>query len=195
MCSWWTFEALLDTCAIIDAMGQLFTVRQATIDDAQTLAAFASRTFHEAFADFVPTDSMNQYLATSFNAVQVTTDLSDTDSVFLLAVTSEGQLAGYARLFFGKSLPEVQGANPVKLWRLYTACEWQGKGVGKALLTEALQVARKQDGQTLWLTVNQGNKNAIAFYQKHGFRETGRAIFKLGKEIHQDFIMERDIDI
>ncbi len=45
----------------------------------------------------------------------------------------------------------------------------QGKGYGKALLTEFTQQAKKLACTELWLEVRQSNHNAISLYQQAGY--------------------------
>lgn len=52
--------------------------------------------------------------------------------------------------------------------------EWQGKGVGSALLVAVIDLAEKWMGITrLELTVFADNAHAIALYRKHGFEQEG----------------------
>lgn len=55
--------------------------------------------------------------------------------------------------------------------------DWQGRGVGKALLAAMIDVAdRWMDLRRLQLTVLAGNHRAISLYRSHGFQEEGRYI-------------------
>ena len=47
-------------------------------------------------------------------------------------------------------------------------------GVGAALLLAALKDAQAQGAARVFLEVRESNAAAIAFYRKHGFRQTGR---------------------
>jgi ribosomal protein S18 acetylase RimI-like enzyme len=167
-----------------------FLVRVAQPSDAPNLATLARRTFYEAFASTVAEDSMQKYLVSSFAPEQVASEIADPDTVFLLA-DSDGVLLGYSKLHFGAPMPEVQGTSPVKLWRLYTLATNQSTGVGKALVTASVTHATTRGGKTLWLTVNNGNHRAIAFYERNGFVTTGETTFDLGGETHYDFLMEK----
>lgn len=45
----------------------------------------------------------------------------------------------------------------------------EGKGIGTALLNEAVAIARKNRCRRLWLITTNDNVDAIRFYQKRGF--------------------------
>lgn len=69
------------------------------------------------------------------------------------------------------------------LTRLGVAEDWQGKGVGTRLLTEAL-VAMVQAGIT-WVTLNTQTDNwrARRLYERYGFRSAGQAVPLLWKDL------------
>lgn len=54
--------------------------------------------------------------------------------------------------------------------------EWRGRGVGSALLPEAIELARERGLHKLSLGVFAHNRAAIALYRKFGFAEEGRRI-------------------
>lgn len=51
--------------------------------------------------------------------------------------------------------------------------EFQNKGIGTAVFTELIEES-KQSGVPIVLEVHEVNKNAINFYKKLGFKETGQ---------------------
>ena len=60
------------------------------------------------------------------------------------------------------------------IWGMYVAPESRGQGVGKALLLEALALARSIDQlQQVNLSVNAANLPAIRLYESVGFKEFG----------------------
>jgi L-phenylalanine/L-methionine N-acetyltransferase len=52
--------------------------------------------------------------------------------------------------------------------------EWRGRGVGSALLQEALRWARSVGVEKVSLTVYEHNTRAVALYRKFGFVDEGR---------------------
>jgi len=45
----------------------------------------------------------------------------------------------------------------------------------------------------IWLGVWDQNIKAIAFYNRMGFKEVGRHLFKMGEELQNDLIMKKFI--
>jgi len=56
---------------------------------------------------------------------------------------------------------------------VYVAEEFLGKGVGKLLLAELIQLAKKQKYHTMIGVIDSENKGSIAFHQKYGFETVG----------------------
>src|SRR6266436_8870933 len=54
------------------------------------------------------------------------------------------------------------------------APEWRGRGVGSALMAEAIAWARAHGVEKLALSVYPDNQRALALYAKFGFVEEGR---------------------
>ena len=65
--------------------------------------------------------------------------------------------------------------NTGEIVALYVLKEYQGYGIGKALLKAA---AERLDGKSITLFVLKGNENAMAFYKHMGFEFTGKEIYQ-----------------
>ena len=73
--------------------------------------------------------------------------------------------------------------------------DWRGRGVGTALLEEALRGSATRF-EIVELRVLGINERAIRLYQKYGFREFGRQprSFKRGDRYLEDVLMWRPVD-
>jgi len=87
----------------------------------------------------------------------------------------------------------VQGESPIELLRLYVMAQWQGHGVGFALMRRALDFARSSVYKTVWLGVWERNFKAQEFYRRWGFISVGQHDFILGTVRQVDWIMARSI--
>jgi GNAT superfamily N-acetyltransferase len=94
------------------------------------------------------------------------------------------QLVGFAHT-------SLDGAD-CKLDKLYVHPDRQRQGIGSTLLATVLDWAHAQHARRLWLQVNRGNAQAIAAYQKQGFRIAESRIFDIGNGfVMDDHVMER----
>jgi ribosomal protein S18 acetylase RimI-like enzyme len=61
---------------------------------------------------------------------------------------------------------------------LHVNSEYQGNGLGKALLLQALEYcSKKSNSQSVYLLVNRSNKNAQDFYLKHGAKNIKASVW------------------
>ncbi len=130
-------------------------VRRATPDDAPDVARLL-HDFNTEFDDFTPgVEVLTQ------NARQM---LADGDMVVLL--TGEGP-DGLAELRFRKSVWTVK--LDAYLEELYVVPARRGRGIGRALLREAMEVARAEGAGHMDLGTSQDDTAAIALYESEGF--------------------------
>ena len=168
------------------------SLRRASPADADLLAELGARTFSETFAHLNTPEDLDAYLSGAFTTAHLADELADADSTFWLAEV-EGEAAGYAKLRAGEAPPCVAGERPVELARLYVLRKWLGAGVGRALMRECVEEARRRGHRTMWLGVWERNERAQAFYRKWGFRHVGEHVFHLGSDAQTDWLMEREL--
>ncbi|HEX2534323.1 MAG TPA: GNAT family N-acetyltransferase [Chitinophagaceae bacterium] len=167
-------------------------IRPATITDLPVLRTLGIRTFRDTYAPYNDPQDMRNYLQESFAEDQLTAEFEDPDTRFFL-ILADKIPAGYTRLRWGGPPTDPEAPSMLEIVRFYSAQEFHGHGVGQALMEFCLQFARDHGARALWLDVWQENKKAIRFYQKWGFQIIGTHFFILGKDVQDDYIMERKI--
>jgi len=85
--------------------------------------------------------------------------------IFLVAEPG-GEVAGFV-------LGRVT-ANEAEILNIAVDRSRRREGVASKLLTSALELFCEQDATRVFLEVRESNAAAIAFYEKHGFHQTGR---------------------
>jgi ribosomal-protein-alanine N-acetyltransferase len=87
-----------------------------------------------------------------------------------LIAETDGRVAGFAviRLLICGEYGEAE------LESIVVASAWQGRGLGRALMSSALDRVRSLGVHRLDLEVRASNREAIRLYQKAGIAETGR---------------------
>ncbi len=78
-----------------------------------------------------------------------------------------------------------------ELRRIYLLHRYQGLGIGRALMQQAIDAAKDQGYQRLTLGVYGKNQEALRFYQKSGFREIGERTFSVGSTVCHDYVLAR----
>ena len=78
----------------------------------------------------------------------------------------------------------MTAAPKIELRQLYVLKLWQGTGVAAALMDWALQLARADNWDDMYLSVFSENARAQRFYARYGFQEVGQVKFMVGN--HED---------
>ncbi|PYF83181.1 ribosomal protein S18 acetylase RimI-like enzyme [Marinomonas alcarazii] len=93
--------------------------------------------------------------------------ITSSGSALFVAKQEEGELLGYALLHLR------QGTHLARLYSLAVSPEARGLGIGKLLIEACEKKALKKGKMLLRLEVSDVNHNAIALYQKMGYKEFG----------------------
>lgn len=169
-------------------------IRLATGEDAAELARVGWQAFEEAFGEHPKNhpDDMRLYREEYFSAERIAADLCCIDTVYLIAELA-GEFAGYAKIKFDSREDCIADGKTLELCRLYALDKFIGKGVGRALMLEYLDTARRNGCQICWLGVWEFNFRAQEFYRKFGFEKCGEHVFQLGNDPQIDWVMQRKI--
>lgn len=167
-------------------------IKKCNIVDLQTLQEISIETFYDAFKDQNSPESMNAYLESAFNLNQLEKELTNISSQFYFVIF-HNEIVGYLKLNTGDAQSEKMGDESLEIERIYLKSKVQKNGLGKLLINKAIEIARESNKQNIWLGVWEKNDNAIAFYQKMGFIQTGTHSFYMGDEEQLDFIMTKTL--
>lgn len=126
-------------------------IRKARASDVDELAAIENAVF--------PGDRVSRR---SFRA------LIDRETAEVLVAEGDGLLAGYAIVLLRK------GSGVARLYSIAAAPGHAGRGVGRALLEAAEDIAFRHERMMLRLEVREDNQRAIGVYEKAGYRRFGR---------------------
>lgn len=90
---------------------------------------------------------------------------------FILGAYRLGELIGMVGLFRER---REKARHKATIWGVYVPSEWQGRGVGRALLTEAIRLAWMIPGlERLSISFVAGNERAGNLYASLGFKSYG----------------------
>lgn len=172
-------------------------VAGAVPDDLAELADVAARTFPLACPPSATTENVAAFIAENLSAARFAGYLTDPDRAVLLA-RDGGRAVGYAMLIRGvpddEDVQRAVTAHPAaELSKMYVLPDAHGAGASSALMTAALESARRSGAACVWLGVNQLNARAQRFYAKHGFAVTGTKMFRLGSAVEHDYVMVRPL--
>jgi GNAT superfamily N-acetyltransferase len=170
-------------------MKRKITFRRVTVADTSTIVQIGAETFKAAFGPHHTAKDMAAYLEVNFNNAVIQSLIEDVSHHFLLGYEGN-KVIGYAMLREGPQPEFVTGSNPIELVRFYVTPDVIGLGYGSELMRVCLEEALTMGHSTVWLSVWQKNNHAIRFYEKWGFRIVGNAIYVIGDDVTDDFIMQ-----
>ena len=169
------------------------SLAKANAPTAAQLADLGRQTFQATFAATNTAADMVAYLAENFGPEIQLAELQDRENTFLLA-HMQNELVGYTKLRDNSTLGLPEGQQPtgrLEVERLYVRDDWQGTGLGAALMRGILALAEQLHCSAVVLGVWEKNERARAFYQRFGFREIGQHDFQLGQDVQTDLILRK----
>lgn len=131
--------------------GLRFKIRQATMDDVETLMAIEKQV----------------YLGTPWNRAAFASDLARSRDRLYLLVNHDGQDVAYV----GSSVNWFQ--YDMHVTNIGVIPEFQDMGLGTLMMSELKTVAKENDIKTMSLEVRRSNEGAQRLYKRFGFFSTG----------------------
>ena len=150
-------------------------------------------TFTETFGHLYPPADLAAYLDTAYAAERLQAEVTDPWNFWRVVLDGSGAPVAYlecvpAHLPHPEVRPEAHG----EIERIYVLSSQQGKGVGRKLMTIALDYLDERYGQEpQWLGVWSQNHRAQALYRSYGFDKIGEYEFPVGETRDHEFIFCR----
>lgn len=118
-------------------------------------------------------------------------ELLDGDIVTLVAESNQ-VLQGFVQVRWNVRPPAADWMRrSVELRRHYVRVRYRGAGVAAGLLESAIELARVKDATGVWLKVGKESRQAVGFYQKHGFQIAGSSMAMEGTRCRERWVMHR----
>ncbi|KKE78247.1 GNAT family N-acetyltransferase [Bacilli bacterium] len=168
-------------------------INECTMKDVTELQKISYNTFYETFSPMNSEENMKTYMEGAFNIKKLEEEISNPSSTFYFLYDHD-ELAGYLKVNVNEAQTEEMGKEALEIERIYIKKEFQKKGLGRHLLNKGLTVAKDQNKRKIWLGVWEHNVNAIHFYHKAGFVQTGTHSFYMGEEAQTDLIMMKVVE-
>ncbi len=164
-------------------------IRRAEEADADALAALGRDTFIETFAHLYPPKDLEAFLEQTYTPAAFARFLMTPGQAMWIA-EKDGRAIGYVHAGpCALPHPEVtEDCGEVK--RLYVRREAQNLGLGRRLLTTALDWL-EAPGRRLWIGVWSQNTGAQRLYGRFGFEKVGEYQFPVGDTLDDELILSR----
>jgi len=168
------------------------TIRIAPEKNAVRLSTLGYQTFDQAFRELNNQKDFDAYLSHAFSLDTISGELRDIHSEFFIAFQGD-EPVGYFKLYTGPAPECITSLPAVELARLYALKNNWGKGIGKAMMEQVLDLASGQGFAAVWLSSWKKNRRGNIFYKKWGFDVVGEKTFTIGGDVQEDFVMRRPL--
>jgi ribosomal protein S18 acetylase RimI-like enzyme len=165
-------------------------IRPASPEDAEVVALLGRITFFETFGHLFldHAGDLRTYLDHTFAVAKIRGSLGDPDNRYWLSLLN-GLPVGYAKLKFPSPTVLLPEDGPAQLQKIYVLREFLAQGIGKVLLSVAVDNAAKRGLNTVWLDVLKQNSRAIRFYEREGFAPLGDDTYTIGAQTFEFHLM------
>ena len=151
-------------------------LRLASLTDAVTISALSVQVFLDTYATEGVRPDLAREAFTQYSVEAFSRRLGEAQRKFVLAEANNG-LLGFAEIVVFDAPAPSGTLSGAELVRLYVQPASHGRGIGRALLSHAEQLAVAASLPAMWLTVWDGNLKALGFYFHIGYAEVGHTTY------------------
>jgi GNAT superfamily N-acetyltransferase len=168
------------------------SIRQASLSDTPIIVSLGRKTFVETYGDTNNKSAVAAYVDKMFNNDRIKQEINTYGERFFIAFVGDLPV-GFTKLSENRIPRGLNGKKKIQVERIYVLKEYQGFKIGTELIEKVMQVAKDEGYKIVWLSVWQKNNKAIQFYQRAGFVIYETDIFQFGEDVHEDFLMKKEI--
>lgn len=160
-------------------------IRQANYSDITAISDLATKIWWPTYTNVIP-DEQIEFMLEDMYSERALLSQMDAGITFLMAERKDLPV-GFAAF----SLTELENL-VYKLQKLYVLPTEQGKGTGKILIAEVINLAKQAKGKVIELNVNRKN-TAFNFYKKLGFEIYQTVDIPYHHFVLNDYVMRKSI--
>ena len=134
------------------------TIRKMHYEDSKQVQIITKTSWHATYEGIIPLEIQNNFLKLNYSDESMKRRIEH--SIVYVAEV-EGEIVGFA------NYSKVRDGGKVELAAIYLHPEFQGRGIGTALIQQAV---KELDGiKEIYINVEKGNKIGMNFYEAKGF--------------------------
>jgi diamine N-acetyltransferase len=164
----------------------MYTIRRATVNDVDTIGQLAEDIWWPTYSPILEKEQIDYMLGVIYAPEVLERQIEHNEQTFLLLLENEQPVA------FAAYSPREDNPEVYKLHKLYCLPTMQGKGYGKALISEVAKQVKDAGAHKLDLNVNRYNK-AKGMYQKMGFEVIHEEDIPIGPYFMNDYVMRKEL--
>ncbi len=144
-----------------------------TVFDAHTISALAETIWRHHYADIISPEQIDYMLAQRYQPELIKEQVLNPE-IWWRKLVLDGMIVGFSCCM------RTHKPGELKIDKLYIHGDHQRKGYGALLVANAIEIMRKNNLQSLILTINKQNQTAILAYQQYGFEITDDSVVDIG---------------
>ena len=161
----------------------MIEIKQVGIDDVSIVNNLAYQIWPNTFHEILTSNQINYMLDWMYDVNKLKEEIQTGYLYYVVKYNSVS--VGFMSLEV--NFPDL---GFLRIHKIYLKKEFQGKGIGRALINHAIDICFDLDLISLHLNVNRFNK-AVEFYKHIGFKIIGQEDVDIGKGyLMEDYIME-----
>lgn len=169
-----------------NGMSGIKLIKIGSDEQVKKLAALADEIWHEWFPALLSAEQID-YMVEKFQSEKAMTEQMRNDGYEYYYIHRNGEHIGYTAL--------KKDGKRLFLSKLYIKKEFRGHGYASAAFKLIRDIASEKSLGAIWLTVNKYNAQAIAVYEKLGFKRIGEGVTDIGNGfVMDDFFYQYDIN-
>lgn len=148
----------------------MISFHRAQVIDAEEIKKLLFETWTKTYTDVYSPEAI-KIITSEWHSIELLTkQIQDSDNFFSISKDGDKIIAMCnARITHDGTIINIQ--------RLHVLPSYQRKGIGSQLIQEAIKAFPGAVG--IDLEVERRNRQAYAFYRKHGFKEVGEKVFEV----------------
>jgi GNAT superfamily N-acetyltransferase len=170
-------------------------LRPATLSDRALIRSISERTWPSTYGHIISQEQIDFMLDWMYSDSSLEKQMNTGCKFYIASIKNEN--SNWDEIGFCSVSPDdekdaidqmnerADGTKSHKLNKLYVLPAAQGTGAGKALLHQAIEVAKAAGASSIFLQVNKQN-NAYTFYLKQGFVKESEFKFDIGNGFFMD---------
>jgi ribosomal protein S18 acetylase RimI-like enzyme len=153
------------------------TIREATSDDAESIAGVARVSWKHDYPDILSRDTAEQGVKDWYAPETIAAEIDSDDAVIPVAESGE-EVVGFAHA--------VEDETGGTILRVYVAPDHRGDGIGSDLLERAREALADRGAERVRAMVLAENEPGNEFYRRFGFELRERNETRIGEESYRE---------
>lgn len=150
----------------------MISVIKATAEDYKTIVAIGKVSVEEAHRDSTSAENLNEYLGKNYNDNAIREELNDLNNIYHIISFNKNPV-GFSKIILNARHPDIEAENVTMLDRIYLLKDFHGLKLGIELLNFNIELVKHNNQSGIWLYTWVGNKRAVNFYLKAGYKIIG----------------------